>query len=546
MLRFLLLITKTIFMRFQFSVILPVVLLLSQSSFAQTQQKVTINHVTVFLSGAEINSSARVALKQGANEVLFTNIAGNIDEQSLSVGADNRVAIQSAVFRNNYLENENLSPLAKMLKDSIQHVEADRSSINNQLTVVNEQVNILSQNKQVSGANTGLSVAELQKMLDLVKARLGSLLNEKDELVTNIKKIDEQLTALRRQYEEEKMKFFQPGGQLLVTFYCPQAVTSDISISYVTANAGWTPVYDIKVEKLNDPVQLYYKANVYQNSGITWNNVKLSLSTGNPSMGSQAPVLAPWYLSFYTPYPMAKSYAPVMEDAQRLSAAGGRAAEMKDMEESALNNYVQVNNNGINTTFDIDIPYTILSDGKQHNISVKKYESPAIYSYYAAPKLDNDAFLQAKVTGWDALDLLPAATNVFYEGTFVGKGYLDMNTVEDTMNISLGRDKRIIIKREKDKELRSVRTIGSNVRETFNYTISIRNTKKEPVTITIADQVPVSNDKDIVVEDVSTKGAEYDETTGEVKWNITLAPNETGKLTFGYTVKYPKGKRINL
>lgn len=525
-----------------------IVFLVAISSFynasAQGKYKANIDHVTVFLAGAEINSSAKVSLKQGENEVLFTNIAGNIDQQSLSLGADNGAIIQSTVFQNNYLGDEPLSPLAAILKDSIETIETTRSAVNNQLNVVNEQINILSQNKQVSGANTGLSVTELQKMLDLVKARLGSLLNEKDKYVVAIKKIDEQLGRIRKQYEEEKVKYFQPGGQLLVTFYCPRAVNAAVNISYVTRNAGWTPTYDIRVDKINEPVQLFYKANIYQNSGISWNDVKLSLSTGNPNEGSQSPVLNPWYLAFYEPQPRAYSKAmngAAREDAQLYVTDGAQIVP-----QSSLGNHVTVDNGGINTSFDIDIPYTILSDGKMHNVAIKKYELPASYVYYAVPKMDNDAFLQAKITNWETLDLLPAETNIFYEGTYVGKGYLDMRDVKDTMDISLGRDKKIVIKRERNKELKSVKTIGTNVKETFVYTTSVRNTRKDAVTIIIVDQVPVSNDKDIEIEDKDIKGAEYNESTGEVKWTIILKPNESQSLKIGYTVKYPKGKRINL
>src|SRR5690606_10964288 len=98
-------------------------------------------------------------------------------------------------------------------------------------------------------------------------------------------------------------KYFQPGGQILVSFYSENNITSHVSLSYVTRNAGWAPTYDVRVDKLNSPVQLIYKADVHQNSGISWDNVKLSLSTGNPNEGSQAPVLSPWYLTFMNPQP---------------------------------------------------------------------------------------------------------------------------------------------------------------------------------------------------------------------------------------------------
>lgn len=541
----------------------------SHTLFAQTRQSVKIKHATVFLNGAELSSQASINLPQGESEILFTNIAGNVNQQSLNIGAGNGVVIQSATFQNNFLVAEVLSPRARAIQDSIEMIENSRTGATNALTVTNEQIGILSQNKQVSGTQSGLSVAELTKMLDLVKARLAGLLAEKDKLNAMLKKTDERLSLLRMQLEEEKKKDFQPGGQLLVKFYSPRATSTDVSISYVVPNAGWSPSYDLRVDDLKSPVKLFYKANVYQNSGVKWDDIKISLSTGNPNEGAQAPALQPWYLAFYQPVAYGEGYLNKninAEDMQKMpsrngvslgGARGDGTAFIVDgirvygnrgvnLPQSSIDNYVQTDNSGVNTVFDIDLPYTIPTDGQQHMVSVKSYELPATYRYFAVPKMDRDAFLQAQITNWEDLSLIPAATNIFYEGSYVGQGYIDMRNTKDTMNISLGRDKKIIIRRERDKELRSVKTIGTNIKETFAYTISIRNTRKEAINITVLEQLPISNDKDIVIEDADKDGGAFEETTGEIKWLLNVKPAETMKKKIAFTVKYPKGKTINL
>ena len=294
---------------------------------------------------------------------------------------------------------------------------------------------------------------------------------------------------------------------------------------------------------------------------MKWDNVQLSLSTGNPGEGMQSPELLPWYLSIYVPQVIQQnlqykpSATPGVYQNKRKSAslamAGGRAAGVYIIDgvqtaqnESSINDYVSVDNSGVNASFDIDLPYTIPSDGQQHLVAVKQYESPATYQYFAVPKSDKDAFLEARLTKWEDLNLLPGKTNIFYEGTYMGQGMIDPANVKDTMNISLGRDKKIVVKRERDRLQRSVKTIGTNVRETFAYNITVRNTRKEPITLLLQDQMPVSNDKDILIEDRENGGSDFDETTGALKWTLSLAPNETKKVSFGYTVKYPKGKTL--
>lgn len=534
----------------------------SHTLFAQTRQSVKIKHATVFLNGAELSSQASINLPQGESEILFTNIAGNVNQQSLNIGAGNGVVIQSATFQNNYLVAEVLSPRARAIQDSIEMIENSRTGATNALTATNVQIEIISQNKQVSGTQNGLSVAELNKMLDLVKARLNGLLTDVDKLNATLRKTDERLSLLRMQLEEEKKKDFQPGGQLLVKFYSPRATSTDVSISYVVPNAGWSPSYDLRVDDLKSPVKLFYKANVYQNSGVKWDDIKISLSTGNPNEGAQAPALQPWYLAFYQPVAYGEGYMnktlsssdiekmPSRNTSSMVSTSAGvyqsNRGGLNMNDTRGVSNYVQTDNSGVNTVFDIDLPYTVPSDGQKHLVSVKNYELPATYRYFVVPKMDRDAFLQAQITNWEDLNLIPATTNIFYEGSYVGQGYIDMRNTKDTMNISLGRDKKIIVRRERDKELRSVKTIGTNIKETFVYTVSIRNTRKEALNITVLEQLPISNDKDIVIEDTDVDGGTLEETTGEVKWILSVKPNETMKKKIAFTVKYPKGKSINL
>jgi uncharacterized protein (TIGR02231 family) len=536
---------------------------------AQIKQKLKIEEATVFLRGAELTSTANLSFAKGVNEVVFSNVAGNVNSASLVINAGNGAVVESAVFQNNYLAEEVMSPRAKQITDSIDYITLQISYMATKISVLQEQITVLQNNRKVSGDNTGLSVAELTKMLDLIGNKMENYMNAKAHQEELRKEANEYLSKLSMQLDEEKKKGYQPGGQLVVKFYSREAGPSAIHITYVVPGAGWTPTYDIMADDATGPVKIFYKANVYQNSGVAWDNVRLSLSTGNPVEGAQAPALSPWYLSFYVPNTdYQNSYnrtntlnsndiktlpttevsdlvglQPGAYQAQRgkgVSVGGARSSG-----QVTLNNYVTTDNSGVNTTFDIDLPYTIPSDGKEHLVAIKKSEVPASYRYYVVPKMDKDAFLQAQITGWEDLNLMPGQTNIFYEGSYIGQGYLDMRNVKDTLTLSLGRDKKIVVKRERDTKRRSVKMIGTNVKETFAYSIIARNTRKTPITLIIQDQMPVSNDNEISVEDKDFGGSEYTETTGIMEWTVTAAPNEKKTLNFAYTIKYPKGKTVS-
>jgi len=533
------------------------------AALAQKATPLKLESATVFLSSAEMYSTASLFVKKGENEIRFSNVAGNLNVESIVVRTTNGVLVTSTTFQNNYLEeDEKISPKAQQYKDSIEILNQQVTPINNRLAVLNEQLLVLQTNRKIGNDHVGMSTTELLKMLELVNSKMEQILNDKNKQELNLKKINDRIALIQKQLDAEQQKDYQPGGQLLIKLYAKENTNTNVYVTYVTANAGWSPTYELWAESALKPVQLMYKANVHQNCGVSWDNVHLSLSTGNPQQGMTAPELQPWSLAYFMPQPayrntMAKSKAATKEavyvaDGVQVEAnsnwTAGTASASYSMAAplSGIATFVTVDNRGVNTTFDIDIPYTIPGDGQEHMVSIKKYDAKGTFAHFAIPKMDKDAFLQTKVTGWEDFNLMPGSATIFYEGSYVGTTTIDPNNVQDTMHVSLGRDKKIVITRERDAKMRSTKTIGSNVRESFAYTISLRNTHKEPITIEIEDQIPVSTEQDIVIEDLETDKATVEETTGKLKWTLTIPGNETKKLQFGFTVKYPKGKKVIL
>lgn len=194
--------------------------------------------------------------------------------------------------------------------------------------------------------------------------------------------------------------------------------------------------------------------------------------------------------------------------------------------------------------FTVDDPYTIKSDGRNQTVDMVAYDLPATYHYYAVPKLDTDAFLKAQVTDWDGYNFLAGEANLFFEGKFIGKTVLDTRNVKDTLNISLGRDKNIVITREKVNDLSSAQFIGSNRKELVGFEIKVRNKKQQPIHITIEDQVPVATNKEITVDLLESSKAEYNKVTGTLRWKLKLEPGDNKQMDLKYEVKYPKDQRL--
>lgn len=198
------------------------------------------------------------------------------------------------------------------------------------------------------------------------------------------------------------------------------------------------------------------------------------------------------------------------------------------------------------TVYKIDDKYTLETDGKTTTIGIKQFDVPALYDYLAAPKIDPSAFLTAKIINWQDYDLQSGEASLYFEGTYLGKTYIDLSSTLDTLSLSLGKDNGIKVSRKLVKEFSTKRFIGSNRTDTRQYEISLRNTKRVAVNITVTDQFPISTTKEINVDDVKAPEAQIDKDTGIATWAITLAPGQEKKLSISFSVKYPKDKKVVL
>jgi hypothetical protein len=198
------------------------------------------------------------------------------------------------------------------------------------------------------------------------------------------------------------------------------------------------------------------------------------------------------------------------------------------------------------TIYKIEEKYNLETDGKTTTIGIKKIEVPALYEYFSTPKIDPSVFLTAKIVNWQDYDLQSGEANLYFEGTYLGKTYMDLSSIGDTLALSLGKDNSVTISRKLSKEYSSKKLLGSNRTETKQYEITVRNTKRTPINIIVQDQFPVSTNKEINIEDEKAPDAQVDKDSGIATWNLQLAPGQEKKLQISYDVKFPKDRKIVL
>jgi uncharacterized protein (TIGR02231 family) len=517
---------------------------------AQNERKVEskIINVTVFLNKAQVTREALTKLEPGKTNLIITGLSAQLDPESIQVSGKGAFVILGISHQQNYLSEFNLPKGLKEMKDSVEQLQKQVLLEQSQKEILNKEEQMLLSNQKIGGANQNLTVPELKAMADFYRSRLSDIVSTRMKQDDKIKKINERIIKLTNQINHQNELYSRNTSEIVVSVTAESTIAVSLEVNYVVANAGWYPIYDLRAINTKSPVQLSYKANVFQSTGEEWKNVKLKLSTANPNQSGLKPELSSWFLDFYQPV----VYNYEMNRMQKSAPAAARAmgADDKALSEvvvtaATVSDFVSTVQTSLNTEFDISLPYSVLSSSKPIVVDIRNYEMKTDYTYSVAPKLDNDAFLMARATGWEEYNLLPGQANIFFEGTFVGKSFIDPNNTKDTLSISLGRDKRIVVKREKLKDLTSRNFIGSTKKESYAYEISIRNTKAESVKIIIEDQIPVSQNTQIEVSLQDASGAKYSKQTGKLIWEWELKANESKKLVYKFEVKYPKDKQIS-
>jgi uncharacterized protein (TIGR02231 family) len=503
-----------------------------------------IQDVTVFLKGAQISRETRITLPKGSTTLAFRELPLNIDPQSIQARGEGNFVILSLVHQVNYLAPQRKTSQVKQLQDSLKIYEDKLTTVIGMLSVLESEVELLDANREIGGNDKGVVLMELRQVADFYRLRLSEI--KKDELKLNRQASDlrEKIEKLQNQLNSLDQDLKQPTSEVLINITSNESINGILLLTYAVFEAGWIPSYDVRAKDILSPVQLFYNARVYQHSGESWDKVLIRLSTANPQQRGEKPDLQPWYLDFEQPVVPLSQYNSI----RIRGVATESKAEAMDIAETeeaiTVAAFTDVTEHQTNLEFSIKIPYNIPSDNKQYTINIQDYTLPAFYEYYCAPKLDREAFLVARITGWENYNLLSGDMNLFFEGTFVGKSHLSVRNTNDTLDLSLGRDKGIVVTRIKMKDFTEEKTIGSNKRETRAWEITVRNNKKQAVDLRLQDQLPISMNKDIEMEPLDYSGGKFNRETGLITWKQRIEPSTEKKLRISFAVKYPKDQHV--
>ena len=613
------------------------------------KKKVTpsIKHVTVFTNGAQVERSLSVNLLAGEQVITFTGLSPYTDVKSMQIKARGKLTVLGVNYRTIHPDSLQRVKQLREAEKLVKSTDEKERELKAQLEVVNAQLEMVKTNSSIGNRTTVTPLANIKELNNYYAQETLELKKKTIAIDQELEKLSEIREKQEKTVDSIARLKLKTMTEADLTLQVAQAGKVEFDLTYYVRNAGWYPTYDLRSEGLGLPLQLSYKANMFQNTKEEWNNISVTLSSANPSRSNIAPELRTYWIDYGKLAPRYDnelgtegSVSGVVLDEEgepligcsvmvvgtslgtvtdvngrysialprgknqlrfayvgylsQTSSVNGSTLNVRMKEDSAALQEVVVMGYGVSKKgrgktsrkredasmiegkvpgvavskepempeseliavneqraqfgyeFEIKQPLTLLSDGKTTTTEIARYQLPATYQYLGIPRADKDAFLVADATDWQQYSLLEGEANVYFENSFIGKTILDPTVANDTLHFSLGRDNGIRMQRTKVSARSTRRLLASNQEQDMTWRITVKNSRKEAVSLLLQDQIPVSQNSNITVTTEELSGGQLDKSTGIIVWQLQLQPNEQREFIVQYRVKYPKNRQLTI
>lgn len=542
---------------FTLSIYLP---LQSQSDVSVIDSKVEA--LKIFHNGALVTRSCTIDIGVGINKVTIKKLSPYINAQTIQVKGNKEASIVTVSFARNFLSEKSSSPQIKPLQMSLQALKDSMLVLTDKRYVLSEQIVFLNANRSIGG-NNGIEADQLDNVMDVYTERITQVRDRQSANEKVITKLDEQIKLVQAQFKEFFPVNADGEGNIVLTLNATAKGKSTIEFSYYVDNASWRPVYDLYAATDKTVMNISLKAYVQQHTGESWKDAKVTFVAGTPYQSGDKPILETEYVDFLAEqtkinlrgsrskyedkgYGSGSGAEAYSGDSTLAFGNSGFVANGNSLQTFNWYNNATASSNRLNYEYVLALPQTINSDGEEFPIEISKKDLSVKYAYSCIPKITCSVYLIACVNTNETLNLPSGNSNLFLDNNYMGETYFDTQVSEDSTNLSFGTDSRIVCERKILKEYSKKKFMSGSIAKTYDVEITVHNNKNEIANLNLEDQIPLSSNSQIVIESISIDNAVSNIETGKLTWNITLQPNEVVKKHFTYSIKYPKGKRLNL
>jgi uncharacterized protein (TIGR02231 family) len=493
-----------------------------------------IEAVTVYERGAKIERAGTVVLDgQGEATVTLTGLSASVVAEMLQVSLGAGWSLASQQFAT-ATPAEQLNAARQNQADIDREIQSNRQTYALRealLFAYEEELAMIRSNRSVNGDEL-LLVDDLRDHANFWRERVKELSYLMLELRMEMEQLTADMAVLESERQEWEDSIYAYEGQWTLRFAGPLNSRSDVRVSYVVSDAGWSPVYDAEVSE-NGDIQMKRYASVRQSTGRDWKEVPLVFVVGNPLQSIAPPTIEKKELSLGYSND-ANSYA---WEAQASFDDYDGMDDLRADRSVAANAIARYE-------FVPTVPVALRGDGSPERIFIETVDLAGNLSYLLLPEYSDEAYQLVNSGEWSASRLVPGRVQVIAGGMYRGSYFMQLPAPGDTLHIPLGQDVRVRANRERILDRCASTVFGGSRKTTQSFEITVENQHNRTVSVAIQDAIPVAVGSDIQVEVLGLSGGEFDPVSGQVIWDLELGANERRTLSFGYVITYPKRRSL--
>jgi uncharacterized protein (TIGR02231 family) len=335
------------------------------------------------------------------------------------------------------------------------------------------------------------------------------------------------------------------------------ATRATLRVTYSVRQARWAPLYDARLDtgaKDRKPaLELVRRAEITQSTGEDWSNVALGVSTVRIARGGSAPELNSLIVQ-YPQVPRPLGVGTVSELARPApalrSAQMAKAADALDQRDRADEQQAVAEVGDFQATFKIPGRVSVGASEGAKSLRIATAVIAPDLTIRSVPVLDPTAFLETSFRQAENAPLLPGRVSIYRDGVFVGRGKIAAAGKDETVRLGFGADDKVKIERTvvRRNEGSAGLIVTTSKTDERAFKTSVRNGHDFPLRIAIEDQLPVSENEDIVVEMLPSStpptATNLRDRRGVLEWAYEAKAGEVRDISFAWRVRWPKDKGV--
>jgi uncharacterized protein (TIGR02231 family) len=523
-------------------------------------------HVTVYPNSALVTREVDVPAGNGTVELVVTPLPERTVNSSLYSEGGEGIRILTTRFRTRPMKEDGREEVRK-LEDEVRKLQLTCERIQAECASIEQNLKALAKLEGFNSTNGDAIIAVSKHVMESRGDKAKELIALKQQLQAN----QEQMQFAQRQMHDLAAGTSRVERDAVIVVDKTNAAPGKVYLNYLVDAAAWRPQYKFRAAKdEKGAVQLEYLAAVIQQSGESWSDVQMTLSTAAPTLNAAPPELKtleiavaprgtqPMPPGIVNPNKMefdnqSKNLRSQVQQEYLKKETGNASKLINDAaaieatwqllfcsreEMQALMKSKQgrgAGDEGPSVTYHIGNRLSIPSRPDEQIIEVARLDMEPEYFYKTVPALAAHVYRQANLINKSKYVLLPGEATMYQGTDFVGRMNLPLVAIGEQCTVGFGVDPQLQVQRVMMDKNRT--TEGGNQVLKFDYRILVSSYKSQPVTVQVWDRLPLAEKEAVGVNLLKTapelsKDALYvreNRPQNLLRWDLKVEPTMNGE-----------------